>query len=272
MRKENKDFNDFDLDAALRKLAAKENAALPAGQWKEAVLKKAEEDDMPAAEPYDKNDLKSFRRRKTMRRMTAGLSLAAALVVILLGAFSSGFLHLGASDSRMDAQPKMAAAQEAPAATAAPAAPESLALPAPAPDTGASGSAAQAPSLAGGAAPAESGTPLLTPPSAGNAQNAAGDIRPFMAALTLTPEQEKAVDAVRNAPLISYRGADGSAEPVVQTVENTGVRVRFWDTNETKTVTLPVLYLVTLNPAEEDAPRYAVDGATFEVLGTVVED
>lgn len=262
MRKE-KDNHEPNIELLLRETAAQENDALPLEDWKRQILHKIETG-QTQQEPPAVDEL-AARRRKNLRKITIGFSTVAAAVLILLGTsqYWQGGMNAKSApqqDIRMateaapyDAAPSEAALPEA--LYAAPEAPAALEAP-----------AAEAPAATGPEAPA------APAPSSAFADNAAGtgEAGIMSGTAALTPEQQKAIDAL-NAALPKERGKVDPATAVVVQLEVVTLKVRPLFGEEVQEMTRALVFQIEVGADTGEMISYAVDAETYEVLGEVVE-
>ncbi|HWR24151.1 MAG TPA: hypothetical protein VN366_11815 [Feifaniaceae bacterium] len=272
MRK-GKNDREPDIDLLLRDAAAKENDALPLEDWKRQLYKKIESDDQPRRdEPPEElpiADELAARRRKNMRRFTVGFSTVAAALLIVLGTRQYWQQNLSAKSAPEEIRMAAEAAPYDAAAPAAPA-PSESALPE------ALYAAPEAPALEAPAAteaPAADTKDKAAPAPSASADSAAGSGKADMGIMSgpveLTPEQRQAVDAV-NAALPEERGRVDDAAALVTLLEDATFTVRPLSGAEAVEITRARIYWVEADPSAENAPAYAVDADTYEVLGEIV--
>ena len=279
MRKE-KDNRELNIDLLLRNVAEKENEALPLEDWKRQLFKKIESDQPQRGESSAMEeespiaDELASRRRRNMRRLTIGFSTVAAALLIVLGTSQYWQDDLKAKSApqeeiRMaaEAAPYDAAPSEAGLPEALYAAPEAPALEAPAAEAPASEAPAADKANTDAAVPA----PAAPAPSVPT-DNAAGSTQAGILSgpVELTPEQEKAVDAL-NAALPTERGKVDSATAIVVQLELVTLKVRPLSGGETQEVTRTRVYKIMVGMDTGAAISYAVDAETYEVLGEIVE-
>ena len=257
---------EISIDALLHDIARQQNAALPLDDWKQEILKKAQANVAPGVEPPAFDELAARRRRKSLRRMTLGLGTAAAALLILLSTRSLWQGGIGmknaarasevpAEDRLYEMGAPMQESTEAPmgimsmpeGATEAPA-PQEPAAPAPA--------AEPAADSAGGATP---GT------ESGINENRLGG--------AFTEEETKVLLAVlaATAPDNGDTAVYDSAFTEITRLEPASLTVQPLDGGAQQTIGREVLYRVVLDTSVQDAPAYAVDAQTFEVLGKIIE-
>ncbi len=273
MRKE-KDDRELNIDLLLRGVAEKENEALPLEDWKRQLYKKIEsdqdqaqrEEQSAAEEESPIVDELAARRRRNMRRLTIGFSTVAAAILIVVGTRQYWERNLSAKSALPQEEIRMAA-EAAPYGTAQSdtALPEALYLAPEAP-------AAEAPASTEAPA-ADKGMPAPAVPAPSvSADNAAGSGQAGILSgpVELTPEQQKAVDAL-NAALPTERGKVDPATAIVVQLELVTLKVRPLSGGETQEVTRARAYQIMVGADTGAAISYAVDADTYEVLGEIVE-
>lgn len=258
---------EISIDALLRDIARQQNAALPLDDWKREILIKAQADKMPGAQPPAFDEFTALRRRKNIRRITLGVATAAAALLILLGTRSLWQGGIGmknaASASEAPVEDWQMYAMEAPTEEATEAPMSIMSLPeestqAPAAPEPAAPAPAERPAAdsAGGAA---SGTD-----SGANERNIRG---------VFTEEETQALSAVlaATAPGNGDRAVYDGVFTQITRAEMASLTVQPLDGGAQQTIQRELLYRVVLDTRVENAPIYAVDAATFEVLGKIVE-
>lgn len=262
MRNNEKDNHELDIDLLLRDAAAEENKALPLTDWKRRLLEKVEngEQEIPVADEL------AARRRSKLRKWTAGISTAAAALLILVGA--SGLLQ----NNGMNA--KSAVPQEARIAaeqgTMDQALPEASLYAMPEAPMAQDAPATEAPSALEAPAPAalESQPPAAT--GAGDTAGGAGQANLFGTEQALTPEQQQAIDAL-NAALPAERGKVDPATAVVIQLENVTVAVHPLSGREAQEIARALVYQIMVVSDTGETATYVVDASNYEVLGEIVE-
>ena len=262
MRKE-KNNQELNIDLLLRETAAKENDALPLEDWKRSLFKKIESDQTQQEETPIVDEL-AERRRRNMRRLTVGFSSVAAALLILVG--TSQYWRNGMSAKSAPQQDIRMAAEAAPYGTAQSEEanlPEALYAVPEAP------AAMEAPAFtespAAGAAPA-----APAPSSAADSGSGADQTGILSGPVELTPEQQKALDAL-NVALAAERGNVDAATVAVVQLEHVTLKVRPLSGEETEKVTRTVVYQIMVGANTGETISYAVDADTYEVLGEIVE-